>query len=124
MFKGYQTLIVPKASSGAGPALHCRCRCRCRYLALDAVIVDVPEEDEPDVVVGLVPLLHLVHQPPVVVRVDDGAVHNVLGRLQGRYAWGGVVLVFEVVEVVVLVVELVVVVVIVEVAGIGGTHRE
>ena len=48
-------------------------------------------------VVGLVPLLHLVHQPPVVVRVDDGAVHNVLGRLQGRYAWGGVVLVFEVV---------------------------
>ena len=55
-------------------------------LTLDTIVINIPQENELDIMVGLALLLHLVDQPLVVVRPDDRLVHQVLGGLQGGAA--------------------------------------
>ena len=55
-------------------------------LTLDTIVIDIPQENELDIMVGLALLLHLVDQPLVIVRPDNRLVNQVLRGLQGGAA--------------------------------------
>ena len=56
-------------------------------LTLDTIVINIPQENELDIMVGLALLLHLIDQPLVIVRPNHWLVNQVLRGLQGGAAW-------------------------------------
>ena len=56
------------------------------HLTLDSVVVNIPHENELDIMVKLTLLLHLVKQPLVIIRPNNGLVDQMLRSLQGGSA--------------------------------------
>ena len=52
------------------------------HLTLDSVVVNIPHENELDIMVKLTLLLHLVKQPLVIIRPHNRLVNQVLRGLQ------------------------------------------
>lgn len=52
------------------------------HLTLDSVVVNIPHENELDIMVKLTLLLHLVEQPLVIIRPHNRLVNQVLRGLQ------------------------------------------